>query len=344
MMINQQSKQHHGIVLDVSKNEFDQGSASFGSIFVDDDDPRTKLLFYSGALNGQMTKSGIGLATSKEGFLFHKESNEPVFRGDLGSFCHFQALVPIVMKVKHRFYMILSGKPSPNEPRRIGMAYADDPKGPWHIIGELIRPGQFWEGNGIDNGCSVARIDEETILVYYSSITSPKTCDVFTFLRRYPVRRIGILKIRIRGTSRSNIEAMRFSGNPLKHLNGQKGTWNESVFCPGYIKLNDLHLLFPATSTYSTGFPYKQYIGLATSKSPHFPRETLKVRKLIDGPLEKSKIMPGIQSEIALDTASPYLDAGKHRLHLYYSVADRANESWKIALTTFSTEGDQLDR
>ena len=330
-----QSKSHHGVVLDVSPGKFDSGSASFGSVFIDEDDPNTTFLFYSGAATGQMWNAAIGLASSQSGSQFRKEGNEPVLRGSRDSFCFFQSLTPVVTKLNQRFYMVLAGKPTSGTPRRIGMAYADDPKGPWHVIGELIKPVELWEGNGIDNGPSVAKIDEETIAVYYSSITTPKAYDIATFLRRYPVRRIGILKVRVHGTSRSSIEAMRFNGNPLNHLNGRKGSWNESVFCPGYLKIRDTHFLFPAASTYSVGFPYKQYIGVAKGNSAYFPKAASRIDKLIDGPCEKANIIPGIKSEIALDTASPHLNSDKRKLYLYYSVADRADETWKIALTTF---------
>ena len=338
IILRKESRAHYGVVLDISPNRFDSGSASFGSIFIDEDNPNTLFLFYSGAPNGQMRDSAIGLATSKNGLQFRKESKEPLLRGTTKSFCAKQALMPIVTKIHNRFYMVLSGKPSIDSSRRIGIAYADDPKGQWRIIGELIKPTRLWEGNGIDNGPSIVKIDAETIILYYSSIMSPKAYDVFAFLRRYPIRKIGILKVRIRGTSHSSIEAMRFSGNPLKHLNGPKGSWNESVFCPGYIKLNGTHYLFPAASTYSVGFPYKQYIGMVTGDSPYFQKKPSQIRKLIDGPSEKSQIIPNIRGEIALDTPTPYLNAEKRKVFLYYSVADRArarNEIWKIALTTF---------
>lgn len=334
-----ESRTHCGVVLDVSPNRFDSGSASFGSIFIDEDNPNTLFLFYSGATNGQMRNSAIGLATSKNGLQFGKESKDPILRGSPKSFCHIQAVAPVVTKIQNRFFMVLSGKPSLNSPRRVGMAYADDLNGPWHIIGEIIKPAQFWEGNEIDNGPSIAKIDKETILVYYSSITSPRAFDILAILRRYAIRRIGILKVRIRGTSPSQIETMRFSGNPLKYLNGPKGSWNESVFCPGYIKLNEKHYLFPAASTCSVGFPYPQYIGMVTSSSPYFQKETSQTRKIIEGPSEKTQIIPNIKGKIALDTPAPYLDAERQKLSLYYSVADRANDVWKIALTTFDLNG-----
>ena len=326
---------HHGVVLDTSRSGFDSGAACYGSIFAQEDDPEKLFLFYAGAQDTQWTHSTIGLAVSNDAFNFQKISSNPILESSSNSFCHKEALSPVVTRVGNRFYMVLSGKPVAKTSRRIGIAYADDPKGPWRIIGELIKPTQFWEGNAIDNGPSIVKLDDETILLYYSSILSPRAFDVRAILRRYWIRRIGVSKVRIRGPSLSSIEAMRFSGNPLKHLNGPKGSWNESVFCPGYIKLNDTHYLFPAASTYSVGFPYKQYIGMVTSNSPYFPKETSKTRKLIDGPSEKTKIIRNIKSEIALDTPSPYLHVEKHKLFLYYSVADRANGIWKIALTTF---------
>lgn len=332
------NKIHYGIVLNVSLDGFDKGSVAFGSIFINEDDRHRVFLFYSGAQDAQWSHSTIGLAVSNDAFEFRKMGSNPVLEETPRSFCYKEALTPAVTQVGNRFYMLFSGKPSLKAPRRIGIAYSDDPKGPWRIIGELIKPSYFWEGNGIDNGSSIVKIDDETIAVYYSSLMSPKAYDIFTFLRRYPIRRIGILKVRIRGTSRSSIEAMRFSGNPLKHLNGPKGSWNESVYCPGYIKLNDTHYLFPSASTYSVGFPYKQYIGMVTDDSPYFQKEPSRTEKLIDGPSEKSQIIPNIKSEIALDTPAPYLDIEKQKLFLYYSVADRIrarNEIWKIALTTF---------
>lgn len=334
-----ENRTHHGVVLDTSRRGFDRAAACYGSIFLHEDDPKNLFLFYAGAKDTQWSHSTIGMAVSNDAFNFQKMRSNPILEGSPKSFCHKEALSPVVTRVGNRFYMVLSGKPTVKASRRIGIAYADDPKGPWRIIGELIKPTQFWEGNAIDNGTSIVKLDDETILIYYSSITSPKAFDIFTILRRYPIRRIGILKVRIRGTSLSNIEALRFSGNPLKHLNGPKGSWNESVFSPGSIQLNGTRYLFPAASTYSVGFPYKQYIGLATSNSPYFPKNASQTTKLIDGPTEKSQIIPDIKSEIALDTPAPYLDAEKRKLFLYYSVADRANEVWKIALTTFDLNG-----
>jgi hypothetical protein len=236
--------------------------------------------------------------------------------------------------------MVLSGRRFPNKSRRIGIAYADDPKGPWHVLGEILKPTHIWEGVHLDNGPSLVKLDESSFLLFYSNVSSSSKFDVFAFLRRYSIRRIGVAKVRIRGPSLSQIEVYKHSANPLKHLNGAKGSWNESVFCPGYLQLKGMHCMFPAASTYSVGFPYKQYIGATYSNTPFFNKSDTRIEKLIDGPSEKSKIIPNIKSQIALDSPSPLLIEEKNKLFLYYSVADRADYVWKITLTTFDLDGE----
>lgn len=336
---------HHGIVLNVSRDGFDKAAACFGSIFVDSDEPNTLYLFYTGALDVEWSQAAIGLAKSSDGFEFRKMGKNPILHGTSGSFCHQKALAPAVTRIGNRFYMIFSGSSVSKPSRRIGIAYADDLKGPWHIIGELIKPARLWEGNAIDNGPSLVKLDDETILVYYSSVTSPKVFDVFTLLKGYPVRRIGILKVRIRGTSPSSIEALRFQGNPLKHLNGAKGSWNESLFCPGYIQLKDVCYLFPTASMYSRRFPNKpsDSIGMVTGSSPYFDKNTSKIDRLIDGATEKSQIVPVPKGEIELDTPVPLMDWREKKLFLYYSVA-QSDYVWKTALTTFNLNEESRDK
>jgi len=269
-----------------------------------------------------------------------KEGKGPILAGTPGSFCYAQALTPAVTRIKNRFYMIFSGKSSLGSCRKIGIAYAGDPKGPWHLIGEILKPSHLWEGMDIDNGPTLVKLDETSFLVFYSNIMSPSKLDIFAFLRRYPIRRIGIAKVRIRGPSLSQIEVYKLPINPLKHLNGPKGSWNESLFCPGYFRLNDMHYMVPAASTYSVGFPYKQYIGIVSSNTSFFNKSHIHIEKLIDGPSEKFQIIPNIKSEIALDSPSPLVVKEKNKLFLYYSSADRADYVWKIALTTFDLAGD----
>jgi hypothetical protein len=327
-------KIHNGIILNASSDRFDKGSVAFGSILVNKDDPRRIFLFYSGAPDAQWSRSAVGLAVSEDGYKFRKMEGNPILEGTPQSFCYKEALTPTVTRVGNRFYMIFSGRSSSKASRRIGIAYADDPKGPWQIIGEILKPKYFWEGIHIDNGPSLVKLDETTFLIFYSNVTRARF-DIFTFLRSYPIRRIGIAKVRIRGPSISQIETYKLQINPLKHLNGKKGAWNESLFCPGYFEFNGLHYLIPAASTYSAGFPYKQCIGIASSNTPYFHESSTYTRRLIDGSSEKNLIIPNIKSRIALDVPSPFLNEEKTKLFLYYSVADYADYKWKMALTTF---------
>jgi hypothetical protein len=327
-------KTHHGIVLDVSSSGFDRCSVDFGSIFVDENDPGTIFLFYSGTRDAQWSHSALGLALSNDAFKFRKISDNPILEGNSQSFNHRETLTPVITRVGNRFYMVFSGRRSSNKSRRIGIAYADDPKGPWHILGEILKPTHVWEGVHLDNGPALVKLDETSFLIFYSNLDNSQF-DIFAFLRRYPLRRIGIAKVRIQGPSLSQIEVYKLSTNPLKHLNGARGDWNESVFCPGYFQLNGMHYMVPAASTYSVGSPYKQYIGIASNNTAYFNKACTNIEKLIDGPSEGSEIIPNIKSQICLDSPSPLLIKEKNKLFLYYSIADRTDYVWKIALTTF---------
>lgn len=333
---------HKGLILDVSSEGFDKSSASFGSLFADDENAGNLFLFYSGAQDVPWSQCAIGLAVSKDGLEFRKISKDPVLTCPRGSFCIREAVAPAVTRIGNNYYMIFSGRSSPKASRRIGIAYADDPKGPWHVIGEILKPTCLWEGSHIDNGPTIVKLEETSFLVFYSSVTTPHKFDIFARLRGYPIRRIGVAKVRVRGPSLSQIEVNKLSANPLKHLNGGKGSWRESVFCPGYLELNDVHYLIPATSTYSIGFPYEQHIGITSSNAPFFNESKIRIDKLIDGPSEKSQIIPGIESQIALDSPSPLLRKEENKLYLYYSVADRADYIWKMALTTFDLTDSRM--
>ena len=339
---------HHGLILSQGPHgSWDEGAASLGCAFVDQDDPDKVFLFYSGVPDIRWSHGGIGLAISNDGFNFRKIRGNPVVDGSNNLFYAKEAVFPAVVKVRNRFYMVFTCRFSDKYPRILGIAYADDVKGPWNVIGRLIKPSYAWEGNNIDNGPGIAHLSEDTILVYYSSLSRRITFReiVAKGLRRlripFPyfcfVRRIGILKVKIRGTTRSKIEALRYANNPLGHLNGPRGSWNESLFCPGYMSFEKTHYLFPAASIYSS-YPPKQYIGFAASPKPFFPADRTSIRKLIDGSAEKKQIMPNSIGEIALDTPDPILRTNGNENCLYYGVMDRKDGIWKTALSTFALE------
>ena len=318
-----------GIILDVSKEGWDMGAATFGTVVYDQDE-RKYYLFYSGASDVKWTEASIGLAISQDGLNFKKynEQNPIVNSRDFGL---KQCVTPVVFKIKEYYFMIFAGKPA-RKGRRIYIAYSDNLIGPWRLIRELIRPQYYWEGKDIDLGPSVVILNENEVLIYYSNVSNKILWNLL-FRPRYWFRTIGILRLKV--NSPTNIKTYRFDGNPLRHLNGPKGSWNESLFCPGCFKMERSYYLLPAASTYSVGFPYKQYIGLIKDSSPYF-LNPIKIDVLIDGSREKDKIIPGVKSEIALDTPCPIIRNGE--LWLYYSVMDRVDGVWKIALSIFPLE------
>ncbi len=339
---------HHGVILSEGPlGSWDGGTASLGCAFVDQDDPDKVFLFYSGAPDIRWSYAAIGLAITNDGFNFRRIRNNPVIDGSSDSFYAREVVFPAVVRVKNRFYMVFTCRSSDNSPRILGIAYADDVKGPWNVIRKLIKPSYAWEGNNIDNGPGIAHLTEDTILVYYSSVSRRITFKGFVAHRlrklRIPfpyfhfVRRIGILKVKIRGTKKSKIEALRYVNNPLGHLNGPKGSWNESLFCPGYMLFEKANHLFPAASIYS-GYPAKQSIGFAASSEPFFPADGTSIRRLIDGSAEKRRIMPGSIGELALDAPSAIMRSNEDEIYLYYGVMDRKEGIWKTALTTFVLE------
>lgn len=323
-------KIHKGIILDVSGSGFDAAAATFGTLYYDEDNPKEYLLLYTGASDIKWSRTSLGLATSSDGLSFSK-LGEPVLSCEELNFK--EIVTPTVFRVGNYFYMAFAGRPF-GKGRRICLAYSDDPKGPWSFIRVIAEPEYLWEGNNIDLGPSTVKVDENEVLIYYSNVDNKLLEKVLR--PRYwlsPVfwlRRIGILKLKI--NSPKNVEVYKFKCNPLKQLNGPKGSWNESLFCPGVLKLGDNYYLFPSASTYSIGFPYKQYIGMAVDSTPYFTTPRL-IEILIDGPREKEQILPNIRSEIALDTPAPIIVDGK--LYLYYAVMDRADGLWKTALTIF---------
>jgi len=333
LMVDLSKRVHKGVILDVSHGGFDGGATTFETAFVDEEDPGKTYLFYTGARDTHWSASSIGLATSKDGINFRKASElNPVIENQEASFCSKEALTPAVTRLGSHYYMVLSGRSSLGIGRRIGIAHADDPKGPWRIIGELIRPRKWWEGNDIESGPCISKINNSELIVYYSNASNKWPLSIF-FGPRFLLRKIGILKLKI--VSPSSIKAYRYEGNPLEHLNGPKGSWNESLFCPGYFRFPDEHYIFPTASTYSLGSPPKQYIGMVADSTKYF-RKPQQISILIDGSTEKNEIMPAMKGEIALDTPCPIVRENK--LFLYYAAMDRTDGIWKTALTIFNIE------
>ena len=321
-------KEHRGVILEPSSEGFDSGSSTWACMFRDSDDG-DYYLYYVGWSDddNEGHRRSIGVAKSLDGLHFVKCSANPIV--SLGD----ESITPAVFKAMNTYWMVFSFKMNKRSDRRLGIASADDPLGPWMFVRELINPNGAWEANDVDVGPSIVSLKEEEHLVYYSNVTNKQFLGLISLSRpRYWHRRIGILRLRV---SKQSINSERYHKNPLSHLNGERGAWNESLFCPGYFGNANYHCLLPAASTYSVGFPYRQYIGLVEDISPFFENPTSK-GIIINGPEEKNHIMPNIESEIALDTPSPLLKNDNEELWLYYAVMDRADRIWKIALSVFT--------
>lgn len=324
---------HLGTILEPSKGQFDSGCSTFSCAFVDEDDPGTVYLYYTGGSDTKLTRASIGLATSKDGEHFRKVSElNPLIDGERGEFNSRQSVTPAVVRVNGHYYMFFAGTEQGSIFKayrsKIGVACAEDPRGPWKVLGVIARPELDWEGWSIDLGPSVVDLGGGHVLVYYSNVFNSVPIRLsFPLIPRYLRRRIGILNVKIK--SPTSITAQKHCTNPLKHLNGAKGSPSESLFCPGHLLLGGRHVLLPTMSTYSVGYPFHQYVGMISDSNPYFGNRSA-VSILIDGPTEKGEIL-NARNQIALDTPSPVLRNGK--FYLYYSAMDRQDGIWKTALS-----------
>jgi hypothetical protein len=174
-----------------------------------------------------------------------------------------------VVKLGTNYAMFLAGRRSRTECRRIGLALSSSLEDNWKVVGELHSPSlrrtgsstirkalsitkeifsraENWEGYDIDCGTRPAVLDDGTVLLFYSNVTSP-----YLHRNRPLVRRMGILNVSFSEGQSGIVYKLTKRIGPLSHLNGTANTWNESVFCPGYISINGKHTLFFAASTYS---------------------------------------------------------------------------------------------
>jgi hypothetical protein len=320
---------HLGTVLEPS-SDFDAGGSAFCFPFVDENEPNKTYLYYSAASDTCWKHASIGIAETQDGRFFRKlDEINPVLNGNPHCFNSTESVTPVVVRLKNRYYMFFAGSKIAKV-RSIGLAYADDPLGPWVMIGRIAKPEKLWEGWSIDLGPGVSKRDDTEVFLYYSNVLNKLPLSLVLGEKRL-TRRVGILRVRIE--SPRSVNVLRYSGNPLK-LNGSRGSYSESLFCPGYLAIKNYHILFPSMSTYSSGFPFSQYVGMACG-SDHFLSQCKGVDVLIDGPAEKHHILE-TKREIALDTAAPIVNGGK--IWLYYSAMDRYDGVWKTCLSWMSRE------
>jgi hypothetical protein len=314
-------KQHLGVILSPTNKGFDMGASTWGCLFKEPDD-KDLLLYYTGASDIDWTRSEIGVAISQDGINFLKYSGNPLLSAGSNS------ITPAVFMAEGKYWMVFSHRPKDGR-YKLGIAVSDDPLGPWEFAKELIMSEKWWEGRDIDLGPSVVNIEGNRHLAFYSNISSQLIMSVLAG-ERYWHRQIGILELEV---DAGGVKARRWNHNPLSHLNGTRGSWNESLFCPGYFALGSRHYLLPAASTYSVS-PYRQYLGLIEGNSLYFDNPNNTKEILLNGHDEKGAIVQGITGEIALDTPSPLIRGDE--LWLYYAVMDRTDRIWKTALSIYS--------
>jgi len=300
---------------------FDSYSVAFPSLFREN---KEIFLYYTGSPDRNWSFASIGVAWSKDGLNFTRKRDSILMDQFLSDFA-CEAVTPAVARVRSDYFMVLSGRKHRYNRRVLGIAHSDEPKGPFTLIKKIHKPIEPWEGFSIDNGTTLIKEEEDTLILYYSNC-APSLTD---FILRKPFRRsIGILKIKIRGADQDSIETLYPRTNPIISLSGDIGEWNESVFCPGYLLNNDNRNLFFAASRYTAKHSL-QSIGYVTVDSPYIRRVIGKPKKLIDH--TNFKLKKG--TPLAFDSPSP-LTIGDGKIFLFYSVMDRRIGSWKIMRNT----------
>lgn len=302
---------------------FDSYSVAFPSIFREG---KYLFLYYTGSPNRKWSFASIGVAKSVDGLDFERAAG-PIIANQSSSDFAFEAVTPAVARVGSDYFMILAGRKHRYNKRVVGIAHSDTPEGPFTLIKQIRVPAETWEGFGIDNGTTLVREDEDTLILYYSNCAPSLTG---FFVRKMFRRRIGLLKIRIGGTAPDSIRVLYQKTNPIEALHGRAREWNESVFCPGYLSNAGTDVLFFAASRYSRK-PWIQSIGYAVVASPYLDELLCQPMKLV----EQADFGSDPDLVLGFDSPCPYV-IEEGRMFLFYSVVDRRTNSWKIMRNTIS--------
>jgi len=306
-------------------DSFDSYSVAFPSIFREN---KEIFLYYTGSPNKRWSFASIGVACSKDALNFTREGDSILIDQSLSDFA-CEAVTPAVARVGSNYYMVLSGRKYRHNRRVLGIAYSDDPKGPYRLIKKLHEPKEPWEGFSIDNGSTLIKEEKDVLILYYSNC-APSLTD---FITRKPSRRnMGLLKIKIKGTDPRSIELLYPETNPVSTLCGNLGEWNESIFCPGYLSYENNGILFFAASRYSKK-PTPQSIGYAIVDSPYINRVIGKPERLVDQTNFELEGGP----TFSFDSPSPLMIEDE-KILLFYSVMDRQIHSWKIVRNTIELQ------
>ena len=301
-------------------NSFDCYSVAFPSLLEEDGE---FFLYYTGAADKNWSFASIGVATSKNLFEFRKKEFS-IIEDQKNSKFSYEVVTPAITKIKSKYYLIFAGRKHRYDHRVLGIAYSDDPAGPFKIIDTMYKPSADWEGYSIDNGSTLIKLNEDELLIYYSNC-APSLKNII--LRKPFIRKIGLLKIKIRGTKKNSIEV--FSSKTPVLLNGPIGSWYESVFCPGYIydRDSDKSYLFFASSTYSKR-PITQNIGYALIDSPYLMHRIGEPSQLLSA--EDLQTLFD-KKNLGFDSPCPMSHPHEEgKIVLFYSILDRSTNRWSI--------------
>jgi hypothetical protein len=305
-------------------DSFDRYSVAFSSLLQENGE---YFLYYTGAIDKYWSYASIGIAKSKDLSKFKKKKNPIIEDQEKSGFSH-ETVTPAATRVGSRYYLIFAGRKHRFNRRVLGIAYSDDPSGPFKIIGTLYKPSMDWEGYSIDNGPTIIKLEENELMVFYSNCAP----SIKSLLFRKPfIRKIGLLKVKIRGTKKDSIEV--FPSKTPVPLNGSIGSWHESVFCPGYIYDQDSNksYLFFSSSTYSKR-PITQYIGYALIDLPYMMHHIGEPFQL----LSAEDLQPFFDKKnLGFDSPCPIKSPHDEKIILFYSVLDRNANRWSIFKSTF---------
>jgi hypothetical protein len=252
---------------------------------------------------------------------------------------------PNVIEHERGFVLAFAGIRADSHRNGIFFAESESIDGPWKLISTKFEPQGRWQHFSIDLGPG-SFCEEGRIFFFFSNkslqmdlgklppLISPLS--VTSFLKspalyrkgwiphpdlwKNVIRRIGLLCL----VSHENGFEVQVSG-PLD-LNGRKGSQSESVFCPGYIRLDRNNFLVMATSIYSKGRPHEQAICyVETEVGPLLWKEPMPVTIL----LRSSDLPKEFADRSAMDTPDPVLSADGS-LTLYFSAQPRKTGQWMI--------------
>jgi hypothetical protein len=302
-LIKLKFKRHEGVV-------FDRG---WGSVL---QSYGVTYLYYT-----ERDAKNIGLAFAHDGKTFKIINKQLLSPNDLKL---SYVATPAVTKIGKNKYLMIFSASSILSTISLYYAISDKPEGPFQVLGKVIKPSILIEGPSVDNGASITNFEDRKFLFFYSNTYK----NIFDFIRgSVVIRKVYACIITLDG------ERILRRNSFLMKLNGDIGTWNESVFCPALLKSRRGNFLFFAASRYSS-FPYYQFIGYTFSPTAITTKEP---KILISSIKEKEFFVT--KDHLALDMPSPI--EKDDELLLYYSILDRAFPGqWKTALSIYEIIND----